>query len=46
MKTSYEYLTAIENILDDALRRLSKEAFETLLDGLSMIIGDYELDCE
>jgi len=42
MKTSYEYLTAIEEILDDASHKLSKDAFETLLDGLSIILVDYE----
>lgn len=41
-KTSYEYITVIEEILDDALNQLSLEAFEILLDSISMLLADYE----
>lgn len=42
VKTSYEYECTIEEILDDALNKLSHEAFERLLDGISMMLADYE----
>lgn len=41
-KTSYEYITKIEEILDDALNQLSPKVFEILLDNISMLLADYE----
>ena len=41
-KTIYEYECDIEEILDDALNKLWHEAFERLLDGISMMLADYE----
>ena len=40
--TSYEYTNKIQEILDDALNKLSPEAFRKLLDNLSMMLEDYE----
>lgn len=40
--TSYEYAEKISELLDDALNKLSPEAFERLLDSVSMILSDYE----
>lgn len=40
--TSYEYAMKINDILDDALNKLSKDAFEKLLDDVSMMLEDYE----
>lgn len=40
--TSYEYINKIEEILDDALNKLSPEAFRKLLDNLNMALEDYE----
>lgn len=40
--TSYEYVNKISEILDDALNKLSPEAFKRLLDNVSMMIEDYE----
>lgn len=42
MKTSYECLSAIEELLDNALSELSTEAFAVVLDGLDMMLCDYE----
>ena len=40
--TSYEYADKISEILDDALNKLSPEAFKRLLDNVSMLLEDYE----
>ena len=40
--TSYEYADKISEILDDALNKLSPEAFNMLLDNVSMLLEDYE----
>lgn len=39
---SYEYADKISEILDDALNKLSPEAFKRLLDNVSMLLEDYE----
>ncbi len=40
--TSYEYVNKISEILDDALNKLSPEAFNMLLDNVSILLEDYE----
>ena len=39
--TSYEYLNKIIEILDDALNKLSPDAFRRLLNNLSETLDDY-----
>lgn len=40
--TAYEYISKLEDILDDACSALSPVEFEKVLDSLSMIIAGYE----
>lgn len=40
--TCYEYVSQIEDILDDALSKLSPDGFARVLDSIQMILADYE----
>lgn len=42
MKTIYEYLNDIQEILDDALNKLSPKEFAMVLDGLDIMLSDYD----
>lgn len=42
MKTLYEFETAFQEMMDEALNALSPEQFEKLKDSVSMILSDYE----
>lgn len=42
MKTLYEFETAFQEMMDEALNTLSPEQFEKLKDSVSMILSDYE----
>lgn len=42
MQTLYEFETAFEELMDDALNKLSPEQFEKFKDSVSMILLDYE----
>ena len=42
MQTLYEFETAFEELMDDALNKLSPEQFEKFKDSVSMILEDYE----
>ena len=38
----YEYANQIQEILDDALNKLSPDGFNRLLDNLRLMLEDYE----
>lgn len=42
MNTVYDFERAFEEMMDEALNKLSPEAFEKLKDSISMILSDYE----
>lgn len=42
MKTLYDFETAIQELMDEALSTLSPEQFEKLKDSVSMILSCYE----
>lgn len=42
MKTLYDFDSAFENLMDDALNNLSPESFQKFIDDVSMILADYE----
>lgn len=41
-RTLWEYETAFQDLMDDALNNLSPANFEKFKDSVSMILGDYE----
>lgn len=41
-RTRNAYVLEIQELLDEALNELSPEAFNALLDDISMIMSDYE----
>lgn len=42
MKTLYDFDSAFENLMDDALNNLSPESFQKFKDDITMILADYE----
>ena len=42
LKTSYDYICAIEELLDEACNKLSPEAFDKVKDSIDMILSDFE----
>lgn len=42
MKTLYDFDSAFENLMDDALNNLSPESFRKFIDDITMILADYE----
>lgn len=42
MGTLYEFEVAFQDMMDDALNKLSPAQFEKLKDSISMIMDDYE----
>lgn len=40
-KTRYDYEDKINELLDEALNKLSPEEFEQLLDSISMMLADH-----
>lgn len=42
MKTLYDFTSAFEELMDNALNELSPESFERFKDSVSMILDDYE----
>ncbi len=42
MKTLYDFDSAFENLMDDALNNLSPESFQKFKDDITMILTDYE----
>lgn len=44
--TLYDFTWRFEELMDDALNNLSPKAFKTLVDNISMILDDYEDQCD
>lgn len=42
MKTLYDFDSAFENLMDEALNNLSPESFRKFKDDITMILADYE----
>ena len=42
MQTLYEFETAFQELMDDALNKLPPEQFEKLKDSVSIILSDYK----
>ena len=42
MKTIYDFDSAFEDLMDDALNNLSPESFRKFIDDITMILADYE----
>ena len=44
--TLYDFTWRFEELMDDPLNNLSPKAFKTLVDNISMILDDYEDQCD
>ena len=44
MKTLYDFDSAFENLMDEALNILSPKAFKKFIDDINMMLSDYEED--